>query len=238
MLNMPSYDLAALLDNLCKQHELTLTYAAYMMSLSPTKADITYYGEIILASFRLVAIENQKNPAVCRQLAFRRVFDILTSKYELAVRLAANVKRNPNLRLDNSDRNVNVDADFECELYRLDWDESLASASASSINTTGSAKDSASSLSSSATFGNNNTTMSKENIVDLNALLKSMILPKEAQQQFQQQSNGESLMNSLLVNEDSKDSQADFEDCDDDEDEATNKTQNVDKKARQVFEPV
>ena len=80
--------------------------------------------------------------------------------------------------------------------------------------------------------------MSKENIVDLNALLKSMILPKEAQQQFQQQSNGESLMNSLLVNEDSKDSQADFEDCDDDEDEATNRTQNVDKKARQVFEPV
>jgi hypothetical protein len=203
-LNDQNFDIINFFENQCVQQSIRLNYVPL---IDPSKQN---HGEVLIESFRLISEGPHTLHPKCKAVSYKRALEVLLGKSELAVRTAAAQKRSPGLKLDveNLSLNTNTNVNFEHELYRTDCDENVVSSS-SSINKT-----------------EQGTTA----VVDLNAMLKSMIF-KESSQNTQnnsvvsRNSASNALLNSLLINEDSKDDQ-------DEDDDEEDKTQSVDKKAR------
>lgn len=207
-----NFDLIDHFDQVCKQNSIDLKYIQFQL---PDNNNVLYYGELYIESFRLVH-ETHKKRKKCKYYAYKNALEILTSRSELAVKVAsANKSRDPNLVTLDGSSNVN----FEYELYRLDSNQDLNKTTKSATN--------------------------EQSLVDLNALLKSMILPKESSffavtnnlssVVFNSNANNNNntgvTVNESQNNDDSKESQLEFdEDNEDDDDE--NKTQNIDRKSR------
>lgn len=150
-------DPCGFLNTMCQEKNVSCEYIQFV-----TKShDRTFYGEIVLETFRLCA-EANPDAAVCKLNTHRRALDVLIGKSELAVRQAPSVPRSPNLWLDTT---VSKPMQIDYELYKIDDTDPIPPPTiADNLNGHADGK-------------------MPNNISDLNALLKSMILPKENKNQ-------------------------------------------------------
>jgi hypothetical protein len=214
-LESKDFDFVKYFEQVCDQNSIDLKYIQYLASENNSTTQQSdsnlYYGEILIESFRLVN-ESSKKKSKCRLNAFKNALSILISKSELAVKLAPAQKRGQNFQIDR-DQNLNQDFEFEYELYRIDSFENNITNNQS--------------IQSASAILSQNTT--KQNMVDLNALLKSMILPKETHNKIC--NAGSALLNSLKNNNDESSRVEVNGDGEDDDDEKIK----TDKETRYIF---
>jgi hypothetical protein len=140
----------------CETNNISHKYIQYEYDAKDDAKDTTYYGELILDSFRLASDSNKKRKK-CKINVFKSALEILKSKSELAVKAVVGPKRDSSLIVSDGNK---PSADFEYELYRTDSNQSEPVVH---------------------TMPKMNIPVVPEigNMISLNDLLKSMQLPKE-----------------------------------------------------------
>lgn len=154
-----NYDLILYMEQKCMLAGLELAYCQFEQAGGTEES---YYGELVLESFRLTSAQAKKRKK-CKYAAFKNAYDILTSKSELAVKaIMGDAKRPANLVASSgSAAHIN----FDYELYRIDPidnDSSMTTTTTATTTSTTAAPP-----------------LDLANMVNLNEMLRTLMLPKE-----------------------------------------------------------
>jgi hypothetical protein len=238
-----NYNLIDYFKKACADNSVKLDYVQYSQPES-------YYGELLLESFRLLCESNKKRKK-CSYYAHKNALDLLCSSSELAVKVAPKLKRDASMKLDDengggqmafsdlfkaSKKYENSSVEFEYELHRVDSNQG-SNQLMSDVPCTSAPKSKmidSSLLSSFSLPAVVDTSKTEASIQDLNALLKSLILKPQNVAPNNGNSNSNHLEGSCInasTNDDSKESQINDNE-NEDEDDDDNKSQGMDKKTK------